>query len=344
MSRMFYTKNRIITYLCYFFTIIIAFSCLLVAISLANSVGAIIISGSDHFSFANDVSNMTAALTNTSVGYGISSSNIYSGNNQSFANFQSAINQMNNSGISELHIYVSTHGNKGILKFGDSVVSKAEFISAINQSSASTKHVVLDSCYSGSFYDDLSCVVGQNGTVITSADENHESRYFFSSFFTSTFSNYMQDADSDSNQDGKVTYDEALSRLKTEGGWLPNMGHPKSANIPTLSEWKQIFLTLLMLSLVMGFMQNRFPAFGLSNGSTMLRFNGANLLVFNRHVYYSVLRWVGFVVALGLAGATVIFGHVSMLDIAGTLFCAPLVAYILHLVISFIHDYKGISG
>ena len=112
--------------------------------------------------------------------------------------------------------------------------------------------------------------------------------------------------------------------------------HIKNTPIPTLSEWKRIFLTLLMLSLVMGFMHTTSPTFGLSNGSSMFRITGTNLLAFNKQLFYFVLKWVGFVVALGLPGATVIFGHVSMLDIIGTLFCASLVAYILHLVVSFI--------
>jgi hypothetical protein len=106
-----------------------------------------------------------------------------------------------------------------------------------------------------------------------------------------------------------------------------------SQSIPTLSEWKQIFLTLIMLSLVMGFMRKTHPKAALSYGGTMLRITDSNFLAFNRHVYTSALKWVGVVVVLGLAGATVIFGHVSALDITGTLFCAPLVAYILHLVI-----------
>jgi hypothetical protein len=117
-----------------------------------------------------------------------------------------------------------------------------------------------------------------------------------------------------------------------------------SYSIPTLSEWKQIFLTLIMLSLVMGFMRKTHPKAALSNGGTILSITDSNFLAFNRHVYNSALKWVGVVVVLGLAGATVIFGHVSALDITGTLFCAPLVAYILHLMIFFIHDYKDISG
>ena len=120
--------------------------------------------------------------------------------------------------------------------------------------------------------------------------------------------------------------------------------HIKNTSIPTLSEWKQIFLTLLMLSLVMGFIPTQSTKLGLSNGSTMLRITGTNRLAFNKQLFYTVLKWVGFVVALGLAGATVIYGHVSMPDIIGTFFCAPLVAYILHLLVSFIRNYERYSS
>ena len=138
---------------------------------------------------------------------------------------------------------------------------------------------------------------------------------------------------------GKATFaenDTMIVGQNSQGGF--------SYSIPTLSEWKQIFLTLIMLSLVMGFMHKTHTKAALSNGDIMLRITDANFLVFNRHVYNSALKWVGVVVVLGLAGVTVVFGHLNMVDIIGTLFCAPLVAYILHLMISFVHDYKGISG
>ncbi len=113
-------------------------------------------------------------------------------------------------------------------------------------------------------------------------------------------------------------------------------------SIPTLSEWKQIIVTLILLSLVMGFMHKDNSQLALSSRSTLFRINVANLLAFNRRIYYSALKWVGIFTLLGLAGITIIFGHVSFFDIIGTLFCGPLVAYILHLVIIFFHSYEGI--
>jgi hypothetical protein len=113
----------------------------------------------------------------------------------------------------------------------------------------------------------------------------------------------------------------------------PNDGAPEIEGIPTLSEWKQIFLTLLILSLVVGFMRTTHPRYSFSNSSTMLMITNTKIFAFNRYIYNFVFKWVGFVVILGLTGYTILFGHVSFLDIVGTLFCTPLVAYILHLIV-----------
>lgn len=195
--------------------------------------------------------------------------------------------------------------------------------------------------FSGTFYNDLSAIVGQDGTIITAADENHETYSLLTSWFTSALTNYMQDAGSDSNEDGKVTYNEALDRVKKEGGVLPNLGRPKSYSIPTLSEWKQIFVSLLLMSLVMGFVPAQSFAFSHSARCGMILRNAANCLVFDRQLFHTVCKRVIIAAALGLAGAFILFGNVSMLDIAGTLLCTPLVAYILHRVISAFNDPEG---
>jgi hypothetical protein len=115
------------------------------------------------------------------------------------------------------------------------------------------------------------------------------------------------------------------------------------ASIPTLSQWKKIFLTLIMLSLVMGFMRIQSPKLSFPNGGSLNEFNISSSLIFEPKLYMSVLKWVGVVVVLGLSGVTVVFNHVSILDIFGTLFCMPLVAYILHLVFLFIADFERTS-
>ena len=103
---------------------------------------------------------------------------------------------------------------------------------------------------------------------------------------------------------------------------------------------EKIFLTLLMLSLVMEFIPNQFKTTAFSNGITISRITCVNALAFNRHLYSFAFKWVGIIVVLGLSGITIIFGHISALNITGTLFCASLVAYILHLIFSFIHDFE----
>jgi hypothetical protein len=118
------------------------------------------------------------------------------------------------------------------------------------------------------------------------------------------------------------------------------LAYLKPQSIPTLSEWKQIFLTLLMLSLVMGFIPARSSRFGFLSSGNVSGIAGLNMLSFNKRLFCTVIKGIGIATALGLISAKVLLGHLSTLDITGTIFCSPLVAYILHLIILFIRDYK----
>ena len=62
------------------------------------------------------------------------------------------------------------------------------------------------------------------------------------------------------------------------------------------------------------------------------------MMVFDRKVYFSMLKKVGLIVLLGFVAAKAILGRISLLDITGILFCAPLVAYILHIILVFVKD------
>ena len=101
-------------------------------------------------------------------------------------------------------------------------------------------------------------------------------------------------------------------------------------------------MTLLILSLVMGVIPTRLRAFSLYSVNTVHTAHGM-YVVLNRQIFYLLLKWIGLATVLGLAGATVVFGRVSIPDMIGTVFCAPLAAYILHLVILFIRDHEGVS-
>ena len=143
-----------------------------------------------------------------------------------------------------------------------------------------------------------------------------------------------------SNSTISQEFRDALSKFQTNHENGTKCPEESLSPIPTLSEWKQIFLTLFMLSLVMGFAHRGPHRLAFANGSAMFNGAGLNMLVFDNKVYFSIMKKVGLTVLLGLAAATAILGRVSILDITGTLFCAPLVAYILHLVALRIHDSK----
>jgi hypothetical protein len=131
-----------------------------------------------------------------------------------------------------------------------------------------------------------------------------------------------------------------------ESSWIPETWEEtlvlnyNNTAIPTLSEWKQIFLTLLMSSLVMGFVPARSSRFGLLSSCNVSGIVGLNMITFNKQLFFLVIKWISLAVVLGLISAKVVFGYLSPLDITGTFFCAPLVAYILHLIILFFCDYK----
>lgn len=109
-------------------------------------------------------------------------------------------------------------------------------------------------------------------------------------------------------------------------------------SIPTLSEWKQLFLTLFMIALVMGYNPRLSKDLRLNLSGTLSRRVNLSVghLTFNKQLFYYTMKMVLSISFLGIIGAAILFGQVKILDIAGTFICAPLTAYILHLLIFFI--------
>ncbi len=56
-----------------------------------------------------------------------------------------------------------------------------------------------------------------------------------------------------------------------------------------------------------------------------------NQPVFIASVFFKVLAWALIIAVAGLVGVIVIFGHVTTLDLFGTLISAAIIAYIVHL-------------
>jgi hypothetical protein len=135
---------------------------------------------------------------------------------------------------------------------------------------------------------------------------------------------------------------EHQTSLENDSMKVQSLSSPSSA-VPTLSQWKQIFFTLLMLSSAMGFMGDRTSNYATVNAGA----SGAiisNILVFDRRLFSIVMTWIGLVIAVGLAGMTIIFGGTKILDIVGALFCAPLVAYIVHIGALAVEEYRREEG
>ena len=71
---------------------------------------------------------MESALTNSTVGYAIPSDNIIREHNISFSGFRDAISEMNSKNLSELHIYISTHGTESNSFFFDGMAIKTAVV------------------------------------------------------------------------------------------------------------------------------------------------------------------------------------------------------------------------
>jgi uncharacterized membrane protein YjjB (DUF3815 family) len=56
-----------------------------------------------------------------------------------------------------------------------------------------------------------------------------------------------------------------------------------------------------------------------------------NRPIFIASVFIKVLAWTLIIAVAGLVGAILIFGHISTLDLFGTLISAVIIAYIAHL-------------
>ena len=156
---------------CFFLLILISFGFL-----IAGNSGAIIVSGSSDKYSENDIDFMESVLTNTTYGYAVPPNNIIKEHNITWSDFKGAIEEMNNQGISELHLYLTTHGEEsGLFQFNNDIVETNAIVNAVQSSDALTIHIIVDACYSGLLYNGLKSLIGTNGTIITSADENHVS-------------------------------------------------------------------------------------------------------------------------------------------------------------------------
>jgi hypothetical protein len=86
-----------------------------------------------------------------------------------------------------------------------------------------------------------------------------------------------------------------------------------------------------MLSLVMGFSSKHTKDHVNRKKSSGIHF--LEMLSFDKRLYNIVMKWVFAAVIFYISVFSIIITPISTLDIIGTLFCAPLVSYIFHLLI-----------
>ena len=103
--------------------------------------------------------------------------------------------------------------------------------------------------------------------------------------------------------------------------------------IPALSEWKQIFLVLLFLATGILFIRRRQTSIAINTGGSLHLNNIEKSFIFEHIIFSKVMVCVLTIVASGFGVIIWLFGGISVLDFVGTLFCVPLVGYILQTVI-----------
>jgi|GEM_PF-4584820 len=106
-----------------------------------------------------------------------------------------------------------------------------------------------------------------------------------------------------------------------------------ATTVPTLSEWGRIIMFLLLSASGLSFVLLRHPRPAFSSSFGLSGLVGIHLgRAFDLRTFSKVLALTWGVILIG-AGATWIFGSITALDLAGSLICGAILAFIAHLFI-----------
>ena len=103
-----------------------------------------------------------------------------------------------------------------------------------------------------------------------------------------------------------------------------------TTGIPTLSEWKRIFLTLFIVASGIAFMRYRqyAPAQFVEGLDKSKPIRGA--AIFEGASFRQISIWCSISAIIGMILILILYGKVTSLDILGIIICSPLLAYILN--------------
>jgi len=106
-----------------------------------------------------------------------------------------------------------------------------------------------------------------------------------------------------------------------------------SSSIPTLSEWKRIFLILFLISSSFAFIRHRQHASpSLENSiNSMVQYQWGDA-IFEDKNYNNLTKWCGSAMILGALLIGIFYQEITLLDIVGILICAPFFAYIMNVI------------
>jgi len=111
---------------------------------------------------------------------------------------------------------------------------------------------------------------------------------------------------------------------------------PSPTGVPTLSEWGMVIMALLLMATGMMFiLRFELTITGTAVAGSATQFERrTSQPLFAPRVFGKVLIWMLSAVLLGFAIVIGLFGSVSATDIGGTLVCALIISYLVHLLVT----------
>ncbi|MCI4647515.1 hypothetical protein [Phaeodactylibacter sp.] len=126
--------------------------------------------------------------------------------------------------------------------------------------------------------------------------------------------------------------DDAACSLSANAGTGPDNCSPDATDIPTMSEWGLILLTLIIFTLSVVFGTQHQRALAMANGGAYTS-RQRSRLPFDRKAYFQVLPGIYLAIAAVFTAAIAFFGYeLTNADIPGALLSGAIVAYLVHYV------------
>lgn len=304
-----------------------------------------IIIGSDSSSLVEtSMNNFQSAIANSVTGPGIPTGNIIWDSSCPYSDFVGHINTMNSNNAENLYVFMVMHGDQQGAVLDGEWHSNEDIADAIGQSTATNVNVVTESCYDGALVDELQ-ETGVVDTLVTATDGEHPAHgwdfvvYTIGGSFSKKLSDFWQDGtDTTTLEEAyeKVIYEECAwwdiicKEVKEQG---PTINH-SGPGIPSLSEWKRIFLILFLISSSFAFI--RYREHSLASATLIgesLSGKQWGKAIFENGNRRSIAKWHVRAIIAGTILVGIFYREITFLDVIGILVCSPFLAYIMQVLL-----------